>query len=313
MPELGQYRLAELDRDAVQDMIERMLSGDADDGSARSRHRQSETPSPPCAQCGATLPRASRNPATRWRARTARIPKGRDRYATPGEAATLLAVLPARTRRSGEPRSTPACAAASSWAFARVTSTSPLGVIRVEQAYDARSKEIIPPKSYAGRRKVPVAGLLRDPLVDARVRASERGLELVFGRDDGRPFSYNGLLDRAKRIWNSTVCDPIGLHECRHTFASLMIAAMSDAGRFNPKVLQTLMGHASITETYDRYGHLMPGSENEAAGMLDRYLAAAADAVRAAGETAAAGKVREKLWRCGKVSSGPERTPTRAS
>jgi hypothetical protein len=92
-----------------------------------------------------------------------------------------------------------------------------------------------------------------------------------------------------------------------------MIAAMSEAGRFNPKVLQTLMGHASITETYDRYGHLMPGSENEAAGMLDRYLAAAADAVRATGETGARGKSAGKLWRCGKVSSGPQRTAATAS
>ncbi|HEX4626034.1 MAG TPA: tyrosine-type recombinase/integrase, partial [Solirubrobacteraceae bacterium] len=178
------------------------------------------------------------------------------------------------------------------------------GIIRIEQAYDPRFKKIIPPKSYAGRRKVPIAGLLRDRLIDARARASERGLELIFGRDDGRPFSYNGILDRAKRIWNLHGLDPIGLHECRHTFASLMIAAMSDAGKFNPKVLQTLMGHASITETYDRYGHLMPGSENEAAGMLDRYLAAAADAVRATGETIARGKsagktlaVREGLER----------------
>jgi integrase len=188
------------------------------------------------------------------------------------------------------------------------------GVIRVEQAYDPRSKEIIPPKSYAGRRKVPIAGLIRDTLIDARVRASDRNLELVFGRDDGRPFSYNGILDRAKRIWNLHGLDPIGLHECRHTFASLMIAAMSDAGRFNPKVLQTLMGHASITETYDRYGHLIPGSENEAAEMLDRYLEAAADArSEQPAKRPAAVKVREKLWRCGKVSSGPERTPTRAS
>ena len=38
----------------------------------------------------------------------------------------------------------------------------------------------------------------------------------------------------------------------------------------------------------------MPGSENEAAGMLDRYLAAAADAVRATGETAARGKTAGK-------------------
>ena len=45
---------------------------------------------------------------------------------------------------------------------------------------------------------------------------------------------------------------PIGLHECRHTFASLMIAA-----GVNAKALATYMGHSSITITLDRYGHLM--------------------------------------------------------
>jgi integrase len=34
------------------------------------------------------------------------------------------------------------------------------------------------------------------------------------------------------------------------------------------------MGHASIQLTFDRYGHLMPGNEEEAAGLLDTYLAA---------------------------------------
>jgi hypothetical protein len=32
------------------------------------------------------------------------------------------------------------------------------------------------------------------------------------------------------------------------------------------------MGHASVTITYDRYGHLMPGNEDEAAALLDAYL-----------------------------------------
>jgi integrase len=36
------------------------------------------------------------------------------------------------------------------------------------------------------------------------------------------------------------------------------------------------MGHSSVTITYDRYGHLMPGNENEAAQMLDDYLEKAA-------------------------------------
>jgi integrase len=59
----------------------------------------------------------------------------------------------------------------------------------------------------------------------------------------------------------------IGLHECRRTFASLMIAA-----DVNAKALSTYMGHSSITITLDRYGHLMPGNENEAAKLLDAYL-----------------------------------------
>jgi len=32
------------------------------------------------------------------------------------------------------------------------------------------------------------------------------------------------------------------------------------------------MGHSSITITLDRYGHLMPGNEAEAAGLLETYL-----------------------------------------
>jgi integrase len=57
--------------------------------------------------------------------------------------------------------------------------------------------------------------------------------------------------------------DPIGLHEVRHTFASLMIAA-----GINANALATYMGHASVTTTLDRYGHLFPGNETDAAGLL---------------------------------------------
>jgi hypothetical protein len=32
------------------------------------------------------------------------------------------------------------------------------------------------------------------------------------------------------------------------------------------------MGHASVAITLDRYGHLMPGDEEEAADLLDAYL-----------------------------------------
>lgn len=40
----------------------------------------------------------------------------------------------------------------------------------------------------------------------------------------------------------------------------------------NPKAITTYMGHSSIQVTFDRYGHLMPGSEAHVAGLLDAYL-----------------------------------------
>ena len=56
----------------------------------------------------------------------------------------------------------------------------------------------------------------------------------------------------------------------RHTFASLAIAA-----GVNAKALSSYLGHASIALTLDRYGHLLPGNEVEAASLLDAYLTAA--------------------------------------
>jgi integrase len=47
------------------------------------------------------------------------------------------------------------------------------------------------------------------------------------------------------------------------------------AAGVNAKALSTYLGHSSVTITYDRYGHLMPGSETKAAGLLDAYLARA--------------------------------------
>ena len=44
------------------------------------------------------------------------------------------------------------------------------------------------------------------------------------------------------------------------------------AAGVNAKALSTFMGHHSIKMTLDLYGHLMPGSEAEAAQLLDEFL-----------------------------------------
>ena len=46
------------------------------------------------------------------------------------------------------------------------------------------------------------------------------------------------------------------------------------AAGVNVKALSEFMGHASITTTLDRYGHLLPGSAREAAGLSTPTLSA---------------------------------------
>jgi integrase len=82
-----------------------------------------------------------------------------------------------------------------------------------------------------------------------------------------------GILRRRTHArWEKVGLRPRGFHEGRHTYASIGIAA-----GLNAKTLSTYLGHATITITFDRYGHLMPGSEVEARAMLDAYLSGAED------------------------------------
>jgi integrase len=138
-------------------------------------------------------------------------------------------------------------------------------VIRVERSWDPYAGPI-EPKSHTGRRRVPISEALRHYLIAHRLR-QVRPQGLVFGSTSGRAFDPPGTIARAKAAWAKAGLSPIALHECRHTYASFMIPA-----GVNAKSLSTYMGHASITVTLDRYGHLMPGAEGEAALLLDAYL-----------------------------------------
>ncbi|WP_165701545.1 tyrosine-type recombinase/integrase [Crateriforma conspicua] len=57
-------------------------------------------------------------------------------------------------------------------------------------------------------------------------------------------------------------------HSLRHTCGAWL--AMRGA---HVKTVQTIMRHKTITLTMDTYGHLFPGSEPEAVGRLDHWLA----------------------------------------
>jgi len=140
------------------------------------------------------------------------------------------------------------------------------GVIRVRRGWDQVEGEIAP-KSREGRRNVPIPAPLRDALLEHRMATGDNGDIRVF-----RSASMVAkAVHRARKVWRAADLEPITLHEARHTYASFMIAA-----GVNAKALQTFMGHANIAVTLDLYSHLMPGTEAEAAGLLEAFLARSA-------------------------------------
>lgn len=144
-------------------------------------------------------------------------------------------------------------------------------------------------KSDAGRRKVPLAGLVRRELAAHKLRTGRSGADLVFGRSDTEAFVRTTLRRRALKAWGwkpvtaktlsgrtrttwerarEDALEPLTPHEARHTCASYLIAS-----GLNPKQVQTYIGHSDIRTTYNVYGHLLPGDEEQAAAALDAFLA----------------------------------------
>jgi integrase len=270
VPRIGRTRLGDVQHRDIQRIADDLLA----DGRDPSTVRNALMPLRVILRRAVEDGDVAVNPCTHLRLPAVR--GRRERIASPQEAERLLAALPEHDRpiwatalyaglRRGE-------IMALRWADVDLAK----GVIRVERAYDEKEHVEIEPKSRAGRRTVPIVGALRDILIEHKARqGSDRGR--VFGSSQETPFQPSNLWRRAQRAWTRAGLEPIGLHEARHTFASVLIAA-----GVNAKAITTYMGHASIQTTYDRYGKLMPGSESEAVALVDAYLALAA--TRPAGE-----------------------------
>jgi len=151
-------------------------------------------------------------------------------------------------------------------------------LIHVEFGWD-QEEGAIEPKSEASRRTIPLLASLRDHLDEYLIRTGREGAQLVFGRSAKDPFAPPVTDQRGKDAWEAAGLQPITLHEARHTFASLMIAAGANA-----KAVQEFMGHSKIQTTFDTYGHLLPGSHDEVRQRMDAYLLEAASDSTDAGQ-----------------------------
>lgn len=207
------------------------------------------------------------------------------RIVQPAEAAALLAALPSEDRPIWATAFYAGLRRGELQALRCVDVDLGANLIHVRKGWDQVEGEI-EPKSEAGKRTIPILAVLRDYLDEQLMRTGRSGEDRIFGRSARVPFYASTIDGRAKRAWRSRNASEreaaeaegrepdlltlLTLHECRHTFASLLI----DTGA-NPKAIQEVMGHSKIQTTFDVYGHLLPGSHDDVRARMDAYLAAA--------------------------------------
>src|SRR5262245_28911020 len=210
LPALGGARLSRIHRRDVQALVDSMLAAGADASTIRNALKplrviyrltidDGDLTVSPCERL--------RLPAVRGR---------RERIASPAEASALVAALCPEDRalwgcafyaglRRGELR-------ALLWDDVDLAA----GLICVERSMTSHG-ETGEPKSRAGRRSVPIVAALRDLLVEHKL-ATRRDNGFILGTSATSPFTPNVARGRARTAWRRAGLEPIGLHECRHTF-----------------------------------------------------------------------------------------------
>jgi len=142
-----------------------------------------------------------------------------------------------------------------------------------------------PPKNGKGRNV-----RLTNSALEAlkRHRAAQNGERLrlgTFWQDDGLIFpSQRGTPMNAKNLTarsfkplleRAGLPRTVRLHDLRHTCATLLLGK-----GVHPKIVQELLGHATITITLDTYSHVLPNMQGEAVSAMEDVMASRGDATR---------------------------------
>lgn len=134
-------------------------------------------------------------------------------------------------------------------------------------------------KSKSGRREIPMGPQLASVLKAWKLACPKGELDLVFPNGVGKIETHSNIYNRIFKplmivcgIVDGQGAPRFSPHAMRHAAASLFI----EQG-WSPKKIQAMLGHSSITMTYDVYGHLFhdPAKDVDLMGEMERRLLAA--------------------------------------
>jgi integrase len=90
----------------------------------------------------------------------------------------------------------------------------------------------------------------------------------VFAKESGDPIQINNFGQRSfANLIESAGVKKIRFHDLRHTCATLLLAK-----GINPKIVQERLGHSDISMTLNRYSHVTPTMQDQAAKLLGDAL-----------------------------------------
>lgn len=136
--------------------------------------------------------------------------------------------------------------------------------------------QLAEPKTASARRQIALPESCATVLRRHRLRQLEQRMALgpawedhnfVFTGRTGSPLHVNSMMMHFKKLITDTEVPPIRFHDLRHTCATLLLAE-----GVHPKIVQERLGHSDISMTLNRYSHVTPSMQRQAADTLDAAL-----------------------------------------
>lgn len=153
----------------------------------------------------------------------------------------------------------------------RLAVVATMGYVRGEPVYTA-------PKTRRSRRQIALASEMVEALrahrhqqLTWRLKAGAAwqgdAYDAVFGDELGFPLRVGRVVWQYKRLLAEAGLPSIRFHDLRHTCATLLLSR-----GIHPKVVSELLGHATVSMTLDRYSHVLPHMQDDAARAIGDVL-----------------------------------------